>query len=167
MHALTRWPRHLWLDAADARRLLGSDGLQRLEQAVRDSEARHMGELRLCIEAGLPVASLWHGTSPRDRAVTLFSQLRVWDTEHNNGVLIYLLLADKRIEILADRSLHARVGSRTWQGITDQLSTALQSGRYEDGLIQAIDAVSSLMRQHFPLTSKPNRNELPDAVVLI
>lgn len=167
MHSLTRWARHLWLDATDARKWLGADGLQRLEQAVRDSEARHMGELRLCVEAGLPVASLWHGTSSRDRAVTLFSQLRVWDTEHNNGVLIYLLLAERRIEILADRGLHVRVGGQAWQDITDQLSAALQSDRYEDGLIQAIDAVSTLMRRHFPLTTEPNRNELPDAVVLI
>lgn len=167
MHTLIRWIRHLWLDAADARKLLGSKGLQRLEQAVRDSEARHMGELRLCIEAGLPVASLWQGTSPRDRAVTLFSQLRVWDTEHNNGVLIYLLLAERRIEILADRGLHERVGKQAWQAITAQLSTSLQSGCHEEGLIKAIDAVSALMRQHFPPTSEPNRNELPDAVVLI
>ncbi|MBI5925280.1 MAG: TPM domain-containing protein [Aquabacterium sp.] len=167
MNILTRWARHLWLDAADARRLLGTDGLQRLEQAVRGSEARHMGELRLCIEAGLHAPALWRGASSRERAVALFSQLRVWDTEHNNGVLIYLLLAERRIEILADRGLHACTGPAVWQGISDQLSAALQAGRYEDGLSEAIQAVSNLLRQHFPLTSAPNRNELPDAVVLI
>lgn len=167
MHALIRWIRHLWLDAADARKLLGPDGLQRLEHAVRDSETRHMGELRLCVEAGLPVHALWRGTSSRERAVKLFSQLRVWDTEHNNGVLIYLLLAERRIEILADRGLHARVDNKVWQDMTDQLSTALQAGRHEEGLTRAIQVVSTLMRQHFPLTTKPNLNELPDAVVLI
>ena len=129
MHALTRWIRHLWLDATDARKWLSDDGLQRLEKAVQDSEARHMGELRLCVEAGLPVAALWHGTSSRDRAVSLFSHLRVWDTEHNNGVLIYLLLAERRIEILADRGLHEKVGKQVWLDITTQLSSALQNGR--------------------------------------
>ncbi|RTL33785.1 MAG: TPM domain-containing protein [Burkholderiales bacterium] len=168
MNTITRWFTHLWLDAADARRRLTVPGLQRLEQAVRDSEARHMGELRLCVEAGLSASALWHGVSSRDRAVTLFSQLRVWDTEHNNGVLIYLLLAERRIEILADRGLHARTSPEAWQDITLQLSTALQAGRFEDGLTQAVQAVGEILRQHFPLQAgRPNLNELPDAVVLI
>ncbi len=167
MNTLSRWARHIWLDAADARRLLGKDGLTRLEQAVRDSEARHMGELRVCVEAGLTAAALWRGVSSRERAIELFSQLRVWDTEHNNGVLIYLLLAERRIEILADRGLHIRTDGAAWQAITQQLSASLQSGQYEAGLTQAINAVSELLRQHFPLAGHPNPNELPDAVVLI
>ena len=167
MHTLTRWARHLWLDASDARRLLTDDGLQRLAQAVHDSEARHMGELRLCVEAGLHASALWHGVTSKDRAVALFSQLRVWDTEHNNGVLIYLLLADRRIEILADRGLHTRTGPDIWQGITAQLSAALQAGRFEEGLTQAIQAVGEQLNQHFPLTGEAKLNELPDAVVLI
>jgi uncharacterized membrane protein YgcG len=167
MNALTRWARHLWLDASDARKLLTKDGLQRLEQSVRDSEARHMGELRVCVEAGLDASALWHGVSSKERAVALFSQLRVWDTEHNNGVLIYLLVADRRIEILADRGLHSRTGPEVWQGITSQLSTALQAGCYEDGLSHAIQTVGAQLRQHFPATSELNSNELPDAVVLI
>ncbi|KGM39689.1 membrane protein [Aquabacterium sp. NJ1] len=167
MNTLARWARHIWLDAADTRRLLGAAGLQRLEQAVRDSEARHMGELRVCVEAGLSAGALWRGISSRARAIELFSQLRVWDTEHNNGVLIYLLLAERRIEILADRGLHIRTDSAVWHGITQQLSASLQSGQYEAGLTQAITAVSELLRQHFPLSGRPNPNELPDAVVLI
>ncbi|MBI2732338.1 MAG: TPM domain-containing protein [Aquabacterium sp.] len=167
MNKLARWARHIWLDAADARRLLGTDGLKRLEQAVRDSEARHLGELRVCVEAGLDAAALWRGVSARERAIELFSQLRVWDTEHNNGVLIYLLLAERRIEILADRGLHIRTDSATWQAITEQLAASLQSDQYEAGLAQAIHAVSDLLRQHFPLAGRPNANELPDAIVLI
>lgn len=167
MNKLARWARHIWLDAADARRALGADGLRRLEQAVRDSEARHLGELRVCVEAGLDTAALWRGVSARERAIELFSQLRVWDTEHNNGVLIYLLLAERRIEILADRGLHIRTDSATWQALTEQLAAALQSGQYEAGLTQAIKAVSELLRQHFPLAGRPNPNELPDALVLI
>ena len=168
MSTLTRWARHLWLDAADARRTLTPAGLQRLEQAVKDSESRHLGELRLCVEAGLPMAALWRGVSPRSRAIDLFSQLRVWDTEHNNGVLIYLQLADRRIEILADRGLHARATASEWQAIADSLSTALQAGRFEQGLLDAIQQVGALLKQHYPATPHhPRPNELPDAVALI
>lgn len=168
MNTLTRWARHLWLDAADARRTLTPAGLQRLEQAVKDSESRHLGELRLCVEAGLPMADLWRGVTPRSRAIELFSQLRVWDTEHNNGVLIYLLLADKRIEILADRGLHARASASDWQAIAASLSTALHEGQFEQGLAQAIAQVGALLKQHYPNTGQRARaNELPDAVALI
>jgi len=167
MNTLARWTRHLWLDAADARRILGTAGLQRLEQAVHNSEARHMGELRVCVEAGLTAVALWRSVSSRDRAIELFSRLKVWDTEHNNGVLIYLLLAERRIEILADRGLHIRTDGAVWQGITQQLSTSLQNGQYEVGLTQAIAAVGDLLRQHFPLAGRTKPNELPDAVVLI
>jgi uncharacterized membrane protein len=168
MNTLTRWARHLWLDAADARRTLTPAGLQRLEQAVKDSESRHLGELRLCVEAGLPAAALWQGVSSRSRAIDLFSQLRVWDTEHNNGVLIYLLLAERRIEILADRGLHARASSSDLQTIAAGLSTALQAGQFEQGLSQAIQQVGALLKQHYPNAGQHARpNELPDAVTLI
>ncbi len=168
MNTLTRWARHLWLDAADAQRLLTREGLHRLEQAVKHSEARHLGELRLCVEAGLPPSALWQGITPRQRAVALFSHLRVWDTEHNNGVLIYLLLAERRIEILADRGLHARVPQATWADMAQRLSAALQAGQFEQGLMQAVQEVGTLLRQHFPRDARQtNPNELPDAVVLL
>ena len=168
MNTLTRWARHLWLDAADAQRTLTPAGLQRLEQAVKDSESRHLGELRLCVEAGLPAAALWQGVSPRSRAIDLFSQLRVWDTEHNNGVLIYLLLADRRIEILADRGLHARTSQADWDAITASLSASLQTGLYEQGLTAAVQQVGMLLKHHYPSWSQHARpNELPDAVTLI
>lgn len=168
MNTLTRWTRHLWLDAADARRILTPGGLVLLEQAVQASEARHLGELRLCVEAGLSAGALWQGVSPRQRAIELFSQLRVWDTEHNNGVLIYLLLAERRIEILADRGLHAHTSPEVWHAVTARLVASLQGAQFEAGLTQAVHEVGELLRQHFPLGSaRPNPNELPDAVVLI
>ncbi|MGC4060970.1 MAG: TPM domain-containing protein [Aquabacterium sp.] len=168
MRTLARWARHLWLDTADARRVLTPAGLQRLEQAVADSESRHLGELRLCVEAGLPMAALWRGDAPRSRAIELFSQLRVWDTAHNNGVLIYLLLADRRIEILADRGLHARTSDTEWQAIATSLSAALHEGLFEQGLTEAVQQVGALLRQHYPVTGGGQRpNELPDAVALI
>lgn len=167
MNTLTRWWRHLWLDAHDARRTLTPAGLQRLEAAVQASEARHLGELRLCVEAGLGPRALWQGVDARQRAIDLFGELRVWDTELNNGVLIYLLLAERRIEVLADRGLHQRTAPETWQALTRQLSQALQAGQFEAGLAQAVDAVGALLRQHYPADGRhPNPNELPDAVVL-
>lgn len=168
MNTLTRWARHLWLDAADARRALSPAGLLRLEQAVQASEARHLGELRLCVEGGLGAVAIWRKASARQRAIELFSQLRVWDTEHNNGVLIYLLLAERRIEILADRGLHARVPAETWAAIAQRLSSALQAGHFEQGLQQAVQEVGALLRQHYPSSDRhTNANELPDAVVLL
>jgi uncharacterized membrane protein len=168
MNTFARWARHLWLDAADARRILTPAGLQRLEQAVMDSESRHLGELRLCVEAGLPMTALWRGDTPRARAIELFSQLRVWDTAHNNGVLIYLLLADRRIEILADRGLHARTTDADWQAIAASLSAALREKQFEQGLTEAVRQVGLLLKQHYPATAAGRRpNELPDAVALI
>jgi uncharacterized membrane protein len=165
---LATWLRHLWLDAADSRRQLPGDALQRLEAAVRASEARHLGELRICVEAGLSLPRLWRGQSPRQRAIECFGLLRVWDTEHNNGVLIHLLLADRRIEVVADRGLSQRVPPETWQALTDHLGQALAQGQIEAGLQQAIAHVGDLLHAHFPApVHAPNPNELPDAIVLI
>ena len=162
------WLRHLWLDATDSRRQLPPAALQRLEDAVRASEARHLGELRICVQAGLSWSQLWRGESPRQRALACFGLLRVWDTEHNNGVLIHLLLADRRIEVVADRGLSQRVPPETWQALADQLGQALAQGHAEAGLQHAIAQVGDLLHAHFPAPAHtPNPNELPDAIVLI
>lgn len=160
--------RHLWLDAADARRLLPPEAQARLEAAVQASEARHLGELRLCVEAGLPWGALRQGLDARGRALELFSTLRVWDTAHNNGVLIYLLLADQRIEVIADRGVSVQVPPQAWQQLADQLGEALRQGQPEPGLLAAIEQVGALLRQHHPAPQGVSRpNELPDAVVLM
>lgn len=165
---LMRWAQHLWLDASDAQRLITPEGLQRLEDAVRASEARHLGELRVCVEGGLDVPHLWRGVEARDRALDLFSQLRVWDTEHNNGVLIYLLLADRRIEVLADRGLSQLVPDSQWRALVAELSQALRDRSVEEGLMQAIERVCELLRLHHPASTQARRaNELPDSIVLI
>lgn len=164
----SNWLRHLWLDVADSRRQLSNGALQRLEAAVRASEARHLGELRICVEAGLSLPRLWRGQSPRQRAIECFGLLRVWDTEHNNGVLIHLLLADRRIEVVADRGLSQRVPAETWQALADHLGQALAKGQFEAGLIEAIAHVSDLLHAHFPAAAHTsNPNELPDAIVLL
>ena len=164
MNRWLRLLRHRWLDEDDARRALGPGALARIEQRVRASERGHGGEIRVCVEAGLPLSYLWRGLSARQRAVTLFGKLRVWDTEHNNGVLIYLLLAEHRIEIVADRGLNRHVDAATWQAIVDGMGAAFRAGRFEEGLNAAIDAVDALLRRHFPLApGAVNPNELPDA----
>jgi uncharacterized membrane protein len=163
-----RWLRHLWLDVADSRRLLSPQACQRLEAAVRASEAQHLGELRLCVEASLPWAALRQGVGARQRAVELFGQLHVWDTAHNNGVLIYLLLADRRIEVLADRGLHALAPASAWSELAQALSQAMAQGQVEAGMQQALTRVSALLRAHHPAPQGCTRpNELPDAIVLM
>lgn len=167
---MNRWLRilkHRLLDEDDARRALGSGTLDRLRARVAASERAHSGEIRLCIEAGLPWSYLWRGATARERAVTQFGKLRVWDTEHNNGVLIYLLLAEHRIEIVADRGLSRHVDAARWQAITGSMGEAFRAGRFEEGLNAAVDAVGELLREHFPLSAgERNPNELPDSPVV-
>jgi uncharacterized membrane protein len=167
MSKLLRILRHRWLDETDARRALDAQALRRIETRVADSERGHSGEIRVCVEAGLPLSYLWRNATARERAVTLFGKLRVWDTAHNNGVLIYLLLAERRIEIVADRGLNRHVTPAQWQTLLDGMAQAFRSGRFEEGLMAAIDAADGLLRQHFALAPGATRdNELPDAPFL-
>ena len=133
------------------------------------SERTHTGELRVCVEAGLPLSYLWRGASARERAIAMFGKLRVWDTEHNNGVLIYLLLAEHRIEIVADRAVARRVEPGHWQQLVDTMGEAFRAGRFEQGLSAAIDAVDALLVAHFPRDPSAatlRLNELPDEPLL-
>ncbi|MBE7941513.1 MULTISPECIES: TPM domain-containing protein [Ramlibacter] len=159
--ALARLLRHRWHE--DAQRTLGRDMLRRLTDRVSASERLHSGELRICIEGGLPASYIWRGAGARERAVNLFGKLRVWDTAQNNGVLIYLLLAERAIEIVADRGLSAQVDAARWAAILDGMRGAFRAGRYEDGLTQALEDVSALLVQHFPLApGQVHHNELPN-----
>jgi len=161
-----RWWRHRWMDSRDAERALPDAALARIEALVRASEARHQGQICVCVEAGLPTSYLWKGLQARDRAITLFGKLRVWDTEANNGVLIYLLLADRAIEVVADRGLKPCVSPQQWQALVGSLGEALKAGQFEPGLAAAVNGVSELLCQHFPLRDgETARNELPDAVL--
>ncbi|KQV85751.1 TPM domain-containing protein [Pelomonas sp. Root1237] len=167
--SLQRFIRHRLWDEDDARRVLPPEALVRLQQRVADSEQRHSGEIRVCVEASLPLSYLWRDAPARERAVTMFAKLRVWDTEHNNGVLIYLLLAEHRIEIVADRALARRVDAGRWQQLVDAMGEAFQAGRFEPGLNEAIDAVDALLVAHFPRApgaATQRLNELPDEPLL-
>ena len=158
---------HRWMDDTDTRRAVPPDLLQHLTRRVAASEQRHTGEVRICVEAGLPMSYLWRGASARERAVMMFAKLRVWDTQHNNGVLIYLLLADHAIELVADRGLNQHVSAAQWQVMVQHLGAAIKAGRYEDGLTQALEEVSAVLVQHFPLAEGEfNPDELPNAPML-
>jgi hypothetical protein len=164
---LKRIFKHRWLDESDTRRAIPPDLSERLGRRVAASEKRHTGEIRIYVEAGLPLSYLWRDASPRERAVAMFGKLRVWDTEQNNGVLIYLLLAEHAIEIVADRGLSRHVPPEEWRRIVAHMSSAFKEGRFEDGLTQALEEVSALLVQHFPLApGGADGNELPDEPVL-
>lgn len=154
-------------DARDIHTHLSAEALDRLAARVTASEQRHSGELRICIEAGLPWSYIRRDATPRDRALTLFGKLRVWDTEHNNGVLIYLLLAEHAIELIADRGINARINPEYWADLATQLGKALTDHHFEDGLNQAIDALSDLLATHFPAGGLRKANELPDRPVVL
>jgi uncharacterized membrane protein len=165
---LGRILKHRWLDERDARRALGAGALERIQERVAASERRHSGEIRVCVEAGLPLSYLMRDATARERAVSMFGKLRVWDTEDNNGVLIYLLLAERRIEIVADRGLNERVGPHEWRSLMERMAMAFRSGQFEAGLLQAVDEVDQLLARHFALSEgQANANELPDAPVVI
>lgn len=164
---LKRILRHRWQDETDTRRALPPAVLDRLAAHVADSERRHTGEIRIYVEAGLPLNYLWRDASPRERAIAMFGKLQVWDTEQNNGVLVYLLLAEHAIEIVADRGLSRHVDAAQWQAIVQGMREAFRAGRYEEGLRQAVDAVTELLVRHFPpRAGTVDRNELPDEPVL-
>ena len=167
LNKLKRILKHRWLDESDANRAVPVDMVERLMRRVAASEKRHSGEIRICVEAGLPLSYLWRGARARERAITLFGKLRVWDTELNNGVLIYLLLADHAIEIVADRGLNQRVTAAEWKAMVDALSAAVLAGRYEDGLTQALEETSAVLVKYFPLMlSDANPNELPNRPIV-
>lgn len=167
--------RHRWLDASDSRKAISHDMAKRLKQRVSASEQRHSGEIRICVEAGLPMSYVWRHVwrkTPlraviRERAVMMFGKLRVWDTRHNNGVLIYLLLAEHAIELVADRGINQCVSQAEWQSMVQRLSKNLHARRFEDGLTQALEEVSALLVQHFPQQAgEVDHNELPDLPVV-
>jgi len=163
---LGRIARHLLVPHWVALRPFPASVLGRIESAIGSSEVKHDGELRFAVEGGLHLASLWRGQSPRGRAIELFSQLRVWDTEHNSGVLIYVQLVDRTIEIVADRGINAKVDQASWDGICRRMEAAFGQRQFEQGALAAIDEVTALLARFFP-TAGINPNELPDKPVVL
>ena len=163
---LKRIMRHLSSGRATVRRAFPPHTLDVIERTIRETETTHDGQIRFAVEAALEWAPLLAGQTGKQRAIEIFSRLRVWDTEHNNGVLIYLLLADRDVEIVADRGIHARLNREVWEVICREMEAAFRDGNYEKGVLAGIRSVGRHLAQHYPHTGE-KRNELPDRPVLI
>lgn len=161
-----RISKHLVLHRWRARKLFPRKTLAAIERAIKAGEATHSGQVRFVVEGALDGAPLFLDQPARERAIDIFSQLRIWDTAHNNGVLIYLLLADRDVEIIADRGIDAKVGRAGWEKICADMERDFRSGQFEGGVIRGIEAVSRQLATHFPAHGK-GPNELPDAPVVI
>ncbi|MPM33572.1 hypothetical protein SDC9_80149 [bioreactor metagenome] len=153
------------------RRVMPDDVQKRLAERVAASEKRHTGQIRICVEGGLPLSYIWRSATARERAVTQFGKLRVWDTEHNNGVLIYLLVAEHTIEILADRGIARSVDPHLWHQMLQRMREQFREGHYEDGLTEAIANVTAALVEQYPArdgdNAPPHPNELPDVPVVL
>lgn len=163
---MKRIVKHLFTPDWIVRRAFSRDALRRIETAIKRSEGGHRGELRFAIEAALDLLPLLKGVTPRRRALELFSQLRVWDTEENSGVLLYLQLVDRDIEIVADRGISAKVRQEEWDAICHRMEQAYRERRFEEGTLAGVREITELLARHFP-PRVPNRDELPDRPVVL
>ena len=150
-----------------ARRHFPDRTLDAIQKAIAAGEQQHQGQVCFAIEGALPLRELAGGRNARERAHETFAHLRVWNTEHNSGVLIYVLLADRAIEIVADRGIAARVPQGEWQSVCDRMRDRFASGEYERGAIEGVNAVSAILARHFPADGSAKANELPDRPVLL
>ncbi|MFC5301047.1 TPM domain-containing protein [Azospira restricta] len=163
---VVRFLRHALVPQWWAMRAFPPATLAALEAAIAASERQHTGELRFVVEAALPPQHLLAGRSARERAIELFAQLRVWDTEANSGVLIYVQLLDRKVEIVADRGIDARVGQAFWEAVCGRVQAAFHAGRFEAGALAAIGEITAALAAHFP-PAAANPNELPDRPLLL
>lgn len=166
MGVIQRMLRHLWFPHLRARHAFPAGALGGIESAIGKAEASHEGEIRFALEATLPLHLIVAGVTPKTRAIEVFSQLRVWDTEHNSGVLIYMCFADRAVEIVADRGIHARSGTQAWERICRAMEGEFRQGRFESGAVAGIRAIAEELAQHFP-ASGAKVNELPDRPVVM
>jgi uncharacterized membrane protein len=163
---IKRIGRHLLEHHWRVRRIFPPKALAEIEQAIKTGEAAHSGQVRFVVEGALDGVPLFRDQPARERALDIFSHLRIWDTAHNNGVLIYLLLADRDVEIVADRGIDAKVGDAGWEKICRDMEAEFRTGHFQRGVINGIAAVSQQLTTHFPKHGA-GRNELPDAPVVI
>jgi hypothetical protein len=163
---LTRIARHWMVTKWQVSRAFPRGTMHTIEAAIKASETMHAGQIRFAVEGGLDGLALINGQSARQRAIEVFSQLRIWDTQHNNGLLIYLLLADRAVEIVADRGIHDKVGSAEWTRICRQMETAFRQSDYEEGVLGGMQAATALLAEHFPSDGRKG-NELPDKPVIL
>jgi uncharacterized membrane protein len=160
--------RHLLTTPYSVRRDFPPPVLRAIGAAIELAEAGHTGEIVFVAEGSLPWPLLRRNATPRRRALALFAELRAWDTEHNNGVLVYLGLADRAVEIVADRGIAGKVPAATWHELCQQLRDACREGRYEEGAVACVRALGELQRAHFALRpGQVRHNELPDRPLVL
>lgn len=158
--------KHLWTAPRLVRRAFPAPVMTAIEEAIRKSEQRHRGQVRFAVESVLEWRRLIRDVKPPERALEVFSRLRVWDTAENNGVLIYLLLADHHVEIVADRGVHERVGAGGWESICRRMEKSFSEGRFEEGALLGVEAITEILTKEYPATGLPT-NELPDVPVVL
>lgn len=163
---LKRFFRHVWMSPLIARRAFSAETFEAIAAAVATGEKCHRGQVRFVVEPELSSAQLWNGMNSRERAIEVFAGLRVWDTEENNGVLIYVLLADRKVEIVADRGIHRHVGDARWRAICKEMEHHFRQRDFRQGSVAAVDKVSEELAHYFPADGSL-RNELPDAPVML
>jgi uncharacterized membrane protein len=163
---VTRILRHAFAALRPARRRLGVADRQRIEEAVAAAEQRHAGEIRVVVEVALHAGQLWQRVGPRQRALQLFAHLGVWDTERNNGVLVYVLLADRAVEFVADRAIAARIPEGDWLSLCRDVEAACGRGELAEGCCVAVRGVAAQLERHFPRGSNSS-NELPNQPILL
>jgi uncharacterized membrane protein len=163
---IKRIGKHLLEHHWRVRRVFPPEVLATIERAIKAGEATHSGQVRFVVEGALDGVPLFRDQPARERALDIFSHLRIWDTAHNNGVLIYLLLADRDVEIIADRGIDSKVGHEGWEGICREMESDFRNDNFAGGVIKGIAAVSRQLAAHFPKHGG-GRNELPDAPVVI
>ncbi|MGU7811348.1 TPM domain-containing protein [Burkholderia sp. AW49-1] len=163
---LKRLFRHLFTTRWQVDRAFSRRALDAIDEAVRASHRAHVGQVRFAVEGALHIGALLKGTTARDRAIEVFSELRVWDTEHNNGILIYLLLADRDVEIVADRGIHAKVDSLEWEAICQAMEAHFRQGDYRSGVLRGVEQVTELLQKHFPVHG-PQLDDLSSSPIVI
>jgi uncharacterized membrane protein len=166
MNTLTRLLRHLFATVTRTRVLFSPTVLAQIESAIGETEAQHSGEIRFVVETALPLLAVWHRVTPRARALQLFAHLHIWDTHANNGVLIYVLRADRAVEIVADRGISARVSEAEWQAVCREVEQNYRAGNYALGSSVAVAGVARLLGEHFP-PGGSGSNELPNQPILL
>jgi uncharacterized membrane protein len=159
--------RHLFTSRWRTHALFDAPTLKQIEDTIAAAETQHEGEIRFAVETALPLGALWHNLSPRARALQVFAQLHIWDTEHNIGVLIYVLRADRAVEIIADRGISAQVSEAEWQAVCREVEAHYREGRYVDGSLAAVAGVARLIANHFPSSLPEAKPELPNQPVLL
>lgn len=158
---------HLWHTPLGTRRAFPPTVQEAIRQAVAAGEHSHRGEIRFVVEGDWPLSAVLRGKTLRERALEIFGIARVWDTEDNTGLLIYVLLCERRVEIVADRGLHAAAGTAAWEGICADMAATFREGKFAAGSVAAVNAASALLQQHFPASAKGNPNELPDVPIVL